>query len=376
MLLARYLSPAVKKDLQRKMVFIGGPRQVGKTTLAHQLRAPEETGYLNWDVPEDQERILKRELPLTPLLVLDEIHKYRLWRNYLKGLYDAQQVGKKARQEILVTGSARLDVYRFSGDSLQGRYHYLRLLPLSVAELQGPVHENLTSLLQLGGFPEPFFTQSESESRRWSREYRTRLLREDLRDLEQVRNISMIALLMSRLPSLIGSPLSINSLREDLQVAHKTVAHWIEILERLYALFRIPPLGGPKIRAIKKEQKAYLFDWTLVPELPMRFENLVAVHLLKHVFFLEDTQGLDIELRYFRDLDGREVDFVVVQDQKPILLVECKLGDQPLSPHLRYLHQKYPQAKAYQIHFEGQKDYQTLEGIRVCSAASFLAELT
>ncbi len=171
----RYLKTQIEKDLTRKMVFVGGPRQVGKTTLAMNFLESEK-GYLNWDSSDHREMILKRELPIGPLWIFDEIHKYRLWRNYLKGLYDTRPCGQK----ILVTGSARLDFYRFSGDSLHGRYHYLRLHPLSLAELKTQKQEDLMQLLHLGGFPEPFFSGTEIDAKRWSREYRTRLIHEDL----------------------------------------------------------------------------------------------------------------------------------------------------------------------------------------------------
>jgi predicted AAA+ superfamily ATPase len=190
------------------MVFVAGPRQVGKTTLAKSLPGGAE-GYLSWDVPADRERILRRELPPRDLWVFDEIHKYRLWRNYLKGLYDARPDG----QRILVTGSARLDLYRYSGDSLQGRYHLLRLHPLSVAELGITTTEDFERLLTLGGFPEPFFGGSEVEARRWSREYRNLLVREEVVSLERIQDLGRLELLMLQLPERVGSPLSINCAR-------------------------------------------------------------------------------------------------------------------------------------------------------------------
>lgn len=366
----RYLVPQIEQDLARKMVFVAGPRQVGKTTLARSLPGADG-GYLNWDVPEHRERILQRELPVAPLWIFDEIHKYRLWRNYLKGLYDA----RSPEQRILVTGSARLDLYRYSGDSLQGRYHLLHLHPLSVAELGLASPAGLQQLLALGGFPEPFFSGSEVEARRWSREYRNLLIREELVSLERVQDLGRLELLMLRLPDLVGSPLSINALREDLQVSHKTVSSWIQILERLFALFRLPPFGAPAIRAVKKEQKHYHFDWTLIPEAAPRFENLVASHLLKWVQHQQDTQGLDLELRYFRDVDGREVDFVVTERRKPLWLVECKWADAEVDRGLKYLKARFPDCRAWQISATGQKDYVTPEGIRVCPAVELLAGL-
>jgi len=352
------------------MVFVAGPRQVGKTTLALSLPGADG-GYLNWDIAEDRERILRRELPVNPIWVFDEIHKYRTWRNYLKGVYDGRPEG----QQILVTGSARLDLYHFSGDSLQGRYHMLRLHPLSVAELGMEGSADFQQLLALGGFPEPFFEGSEVEARRWSREYRNLLIREELTSLERVQDLGNLELLVLRLPDLVGSPLSINALREDLQLSHKTVENWVRILERMYAVFRLSPFGAPGIRAIKKARKHYHFDWSLVPELPARFENLVASHLLKWVHFRQDTEGLDLELRYFRDAEGREVDFVVVESGSPIVMVECKYSDAKPDRSLRYLQRRFPDCPAWQVSATGKKDFLTPEGIRVCPAVTFLKTL-
>jgi predicted AAA+ superfamily ATPase len=366
----RYLEDAVRADLQKKMVFVAGPRQVGKTTLARSL-LPDPAGYLSWDVPEHREAILRRELPAAPALAFDEIHKYRSWRAYLKGIFD--QTG--SRIPILVTGSARLDYYRFGGDSLQGRYHMHRLHPLSVAELAPLGRTVLEDLLRLGGFPEPFLSGSETESRRWSREYRTRLVREDIASLERIADLGNLELLVLRLPELVGAPLSINAIRVDLAVSHDSAARWIAALERMYAIVRLSPFGAPRIRAVKKAQKHYHYDWALVPDMPRRFENLVAMHLLKWVHHLEDTQGLDMELRYFRDIDLREVDFVVMTAHEPSMLVEAKWSDAPIDKGIRYLKARFPLAKAWQISAIGTKDYVSPEGIRVCPAEAFLRGL-
>jgi predicted AAA+ superfamily ATPase len=366
----RYLLAQVRQDLARKMVFVGGPRQVGKTTLAQSLPGAA-AGYLNWDDGDGRDRILRRQLPPGRLWIFDEIHKYRSWRGYLKGLYDLRRRG----QRILVTGSARLDFYRFGGDSLQGRYHFLRLHPFSVAELGLRKPADLQQLLKLGGFPEPFLGGSEVQARRWSREYRSRLVREDVTSLERVQDLGNLELLALRLPELVGSPLSINALREDLQVSHKTVAGWLKVLERLYVVFRLPPFGAPRIRAVKKEQKHYHFDWSLVPLEPARFENLVGSHLLKWVHFEEDTRGRDLELRYFRDTDGREVDFVVVEGRQPLLMVECKWADAEVDRSLRYLKARFPKADAWQVSATGTRDYRTPEGIRIAPALGLLGSL-
>jgi len=367
----RYLFPQIKKDLQKKMVFIGGPRQVGKTTLAQQFIKTNQTqAYLNWDNADHRELILKRELPDTPIWVFDEIHKYRRWRNYLKGLYDV----KKNERKILVTGSARLDLYRRGGDSLQGRYHYLRLHPLSVPELKITHQKDFLELLNLGGFPEPFWGGKKVEAKRWSREYRQRFIHEDLASLEQINDFGNLELLMLRLPHLVGSPLSINALREDLQLAHKTIANWLTIFERLYSVFRLSPYGSSKIRAVKKEQKHYHFDWSLVLKESFRFENLVACHLLKWVHFLEDTQGREIELRYFKDVDGREVDFIVLENGVPMMAVECKWDDDEIGKGLRLFKTRYPECKAWQISAVGKKHYVSPQNITICPALVFLRD--
>ncbi|MBC7691537.1 MAG: ATP-binding protein [Methylotenera sp.] len=366
----RYLSAQIQEDLDRKMVFLGGPRQVGKTTLSKSL-AHAKSGYLNWDVPKDREKILKGELPNSQLWVFDEIHKFRKWRNLLKGFQDSKEDGQK----ILITGSAKLDYYRFGGESLQGRYHYLRLHPLSVAELQISTPEDFKHLLQLGGFPEPFFGSSEVQAKRWSRDYRSRLIQEDIGSLERLQDLGSLELLLMRLPDLVGSPLSINALREDLQKDHKTLSNWLTILERVYGIFRLPPFGAPKIRAVKKEQKHYHFDWTLVREPSLRFENLVACHLLKWTHFLQDTQGRDVELRYFRDTDRREVDFVLTEDGQPISFIECKWKDDGISPALNYLKERFKKVDAWQISATGLKDYKTPSGIRAMPARLFLKGL-
>lgn len=370
MVLKRYLEAAVRADLRRKMVFVAGPRQVGKTTLSLSITGTKK-GYFNWDIPSHREAILKREMPLTRILSFDEIHKYKRWRNFLKGLYDE----RKSRQKILVTGSARLDFYRYGGDSLQGRYHFFRMHPFSIAELKLNTRKDFETLLTLGGFPEPFLSGSEVEAKRWSREYRSRLITDELTSLERVHDLGQLELLSLRLPDVVGSPLSINSLREDLDTSHKTVTRWIQLLERLYAIFRIPPFGAPKIRAVKKEQKHYHFDWTLISDPSLRFENLVAAHLLKHVQFESDAHGRDLELRYFRDIDGREVDFVLLENRKPVDLIECRFGDSSISPSLKYLKQRFPSANAWQLSATGTKDYRSMDQIRVCPALVLLKTL-
>jgi predicted AAA+ superfamily ATPase len=366
----RYLQDQVEADLDEKMVFLGGPRQVGKTTLARAIQ-PTDQGYLNWDIPADRARILRRELPDTGLWVFDELHKNRRWRNFLKGLYDEF----RDSHQILVTGSARLDLYRFGGESLQGRYHYLRLHPLSFAEIGAKSADDVNALLTLGGFPEPFLRGSAARARRWSVEYRTRLIRDEVTSLETVRDLGAMEQLMLALPERVGRPLSRNALREDLQLNHQTVSRWLDIFERLYAIFRIAPFGAARLRAVKQEQKHYHYDWSQVPGEGARFENLIASHLLKWVHYQFDTEGRELELRYFRDVDGREVDFVVVERRRPVLMVEVKLAAESPSRALRYLRQRFPACDAIQVHLRGAGNHVSAEGIHLWSAPRFLSML-
>jgi len=370
----RYLRPFLEPDLKEKIVLLSGPRQVGKTTLALQLLGGDEShpAYFNWDYEEDQRKLLALEFPPNQkLLVLDEIHKYRRWRNWLKGLYDKT----KSKRHYLVTGSARLDLYRRGGDALTGRTHFYRLHPFSLRELDSRCSPaTVEALLDFGGFPEPFLAQSPTKHRRWQRERMHQVLREDLRDLEKVEEVVLISRLAERLPDLVGSPLSINALREDLQVAHRTVQNWLNILERLFVLFRISPFGGSRIRAVKKEQKAYLWDWSMVKEPGPRFENLVASQLLKYCHFLEETEGYEMELRYLRDIDKREVDFVVLKEGKPLFAVECQLKDSPLGGSLLYFSERTDIPRFYLVHL-GTKDYEHAAlPVRVLPFQAFVKE--
>ena len=370
----RYLQAQVQQDLARKMVFIGGPRQVGKTSLARRL-LPAPQCELNFDIAPQREAILRRQLPPGDFVFFDEIHKYRAWRNYLKGVFDEQSAARGNQRRILVTGSARLDLYRFGGDSLQGRYFYLRLHPFGVAELGGHA-DTLPALMALGGFPEPFASGSQQFARRWAQSYRERLIREEVTSLENVSDLGKLELLALSLPLRVGSPLSLNALREDLQVSQPTVSRWVDVLERVYGIFRLPPFGAPRLRAVKKERKHYHCDWSVVAEPGARFENLMASHLLKWVEYQIDTQGRTLELRYFRDIDGREVDFVIVENGRdPIAMVECKLGDDSPGKGLKYLKARFPHVTAWQVSAHGSRDYVSPEGIRVAPAVRLLRDL-
>ena len=373
----RYLRECVEADLAEKMVFVGGPRQVGKTTFALSLLGEDQDesspAYLSWDVLADREEILAARIPGgQKRLVFDEIHKYARWRNLIKGLYDKN----KSSISFIVTGSARLDYYRKGGDSLQGRYHYYRLHPFSVMENDSvPDAQLVERLLEFGGFPEPFLRGETRFHRRWMREHSARVLHEDLRDLENVREVSMLELLLGHLPACVGSPLSVASLSKLLQVAHESVERWISIFERLYVCYRIPPFGAKRIRAVRKEKKLYFWDWSRVEEPAPRFENMVAGHLLKYCNHVEDREGHAMELRFIRDTDKREVDFVVLRDRRPEFAVECKTGDRNVSPACRYFRERTDIPRFYQVHL-GAKDYgDATADTRVLPFHSFCQEL-
>jgi predicted AAA+ superfamily ATPase len=371
----RYLKKPVKEDLKNRMVFIGGPRQVGKTTFALTfLPEPSEKhpAYLNWDVISVRSGLLKGELPGNQkLIILDEIHKFSRWRNLVKGFYDTN----KSEVSFIVTGSARLDYYRKGGDSLQGRYHYYRLHPFSLMELNtNPTIDDFNLLFKFGGFPEPCLRAEEKFWRRWQKERLQRVIYEDIRDLENIKEISLLELLAEELPNRVGAPLSVKKLKELLQVAHETVDRWLNIFERMYYCFRIPPYGARKIRAVKKEQKLYLWDWSIIPEAGPRFENFIASHLLKYCHFTEDTEGFSMDLRFLRDTDKREADFVVLKEGKPLFAVECKTGEKNINPSLFYFMERTQIPKFYQVH-TGERDYEK-KGVRVLPVHNFIKELS
>lgn len=355
-----------------KMIFLSGPRQVGKTFLVKSRLA--ETGnttlYFNWDDPLVRREYVKNphflKAPIAqsaagtrPLVAFDEIHKHKDWKNILKGLYDLHA----PEVQFIVTGSARLDYFKASGDSLIGRHFSYKLLPIGLAEaaenfsavINDPgifiapekmellsrlpadrsLKEAFAHWLHFGGFPEPFLRAKESFSHKWRRDYRSLLTSEDLRDLTRIHDLKGIEQLMLMLPEKIGSPLSVNSLREDLRVNHTTVANWLEALKKIFLVFSIMPHAKSISRAIAKEPKYYFYDWTMVDDPGVRFENAVAVSLLRLVNRWNELGLGDFDLRYVRNTQKLEVDFVLTKNTKPIALLESKLSDTAISPACR-----------------------------------------
>jgi len=331
----------ILKDLAKKMVILTGPRQVGKTSLARQIAAAgvAKSVYLNYDAFADREIIRKAAwLPDTELVILDELHKMAEWKNYLKGIYDTRPPHLK----ILVTGSARLDTFRHSGDSLVGRFYRHRLNPLSVAEIPDATEATLDRLISRGGFPEPYLAEESLEADRWRLQYIDGLIRVDILDFDKIHDLRAMQLTLDLLRQRVGSPLSYTSLAQDINCAPNTVRKYVEILEALFIIFRIPPFHRNIARSLLKEPKVYFYDTGLVQgDEGIRFENMVALSLLKHLNAIEDYQGKRAELRYLRTKEKKEVDFALVIDNEPVTLIEAKQSETDISPSLRYFHQKY-----------------------------------
>ncbi|MEI8025656.1 MAG: AAA family ATPase [Pseudomonadota bacterium] len=375
----RYLKYNIIRDLEKKMVFLAGPRQCGKTTFALALLAerptsPNSQRYFNWDDDFDRKHLLEQKFPPEKsMLVFDEIHKFKRWKNWVKGIYDK----KKYLYSILVTGSARLDVYRPGGDSLLGRYHLWRLHPMGFDEVPPNLspEECLHRLMTLGGFPEPFLGGDEREARRWRRERLQRVLRDDVRDLESVRDISTLELFVAALRTRVGGIVTLANIAQDLQVAPKTLKAWLQVLERMYVVFSIYPYTTGLPRSLLKPPKVFFYDNGDVDgEKGARFENLVATQLLKRYQFLEDRDGYEYRIHYLRDKEKREVDFLVLKDGKPHLLVEAKWNDSEISPTLAYYAKHLKPKHIVQVVGELSQSYQKND-IKVVSASQYFSTL-
>lgn len=364
---------AILRDLEKKMVFLTGPRQAGKTTLAKAIAKEFKTSaYLTYDRLEDRKIILAEGwLPHTEFLILDEIHKMPQWKTYLKGVYDT----KLPHQKILVTGSARLEIYNQAGDSLAGRFFLHRLLPLSPAECDKiGVSYTLDHFLERGGFPEPFLANDSVEANRWRLQYVDSLLRVDVIDFENIHNLNAIRLVFELLRERVGSPISYSSIAEDVAVSPNTVKKYIEILETLYIVFRITPFSHNIARSLLKEPKVYFFDTGLVKNNEgVKFENFVATCLLKHVLSKIDYHAENYALRYLHTKERHEVDFALVHNDQVKEMVEVKYADHTPSPGLHYFHEKY-QIPATQVVKELKRERRE-NGIEIVQGLHFLRSL-
>ena len=342
-----------------KIAFVSGPRQCGKTTLAKMLLRQRKTGlYRNWDQAEFRRAwamnpsaiIPASEGGSVPLVALDEIHKDRRWKRNLKGVFDTLD----APCDILVTGSARLNVYMKGSDSLLGRHLSFRLHPFSIRELHradvpapqpmlealftqserqsNSAKDDLAALMSFGPFPEPLLGQDARKARLWRRSRERLVVREDLRDLSRLPDLGRIETMTTLLPERVGSLFSVASLGRDLEVSIPTVKRWVSYLKALYYLFEVKPYHKRITRSIRREGKVYLWDYAVVHDPAARFENLVACHLLKTCHFWTDTGEGEFELFFLRNRDKQEIDFLIVRDGQPWLPVEVKYSDTAPSP--------------------------------------------
>ena len=388
-----------------QMVFLSGPRQAGKTTAAQHIYAGHNRVYLNWDLVEDRDRILSSPQNLLhglnlhvastqkPLIIFDEIHKYAQWKNYLKGLYDYVHWNNKIG--IIVTGSARLDIYKKGSDSLMGRYFPYRIHPLSLREvtaqppnanlvlpIQNPVKpsKNLyESLWQFGGFPEPFLRQSLRFHRRWAQLRFQQLFREDIRDLNAIKELDQMEVLAYTLQQQTGQLVNYSRLARKIRVSDQTIRRWMAVLDAFFFCFSVAPWSKNIPRSLLKDPKIYLWDWSVIDDEGSRFENFVASHLLKACHFWTDVGLGQYDLFFLRTKDGKEVDFLITKESKPWILVEAKLGhSKQLSKSLIYFHHQLATEHAFQVaHNMPYIDKSCFEYVdpTIVPAATFLSQL-
>jgi len=373
----RYLTSFIHKDLSLKMVFMTGPRQSGKTTLAKKILKKLQVGlYLNWDDADDRKMIMARSwFQEDKLIILDEIHKYSKWKNFIKGTFDKQ----REWHQFLITGSARLDIYKKGQDSLLGRFFSWRLHPLCLSELKHNMHDpsaskkNLTLLLERGGFPEPFFAKDPVFAKRWRKERINLIFRQDIQEIEKIRDIYLLEFFYQSLVQRVGSEIVFSNMARDLEIAPKTAKAWASILEKTYALFMVTPYSKNLVKAVVKAPKIYFYDNGEVEgDLGAKFENLVANHLLKRLHFLEDLTGDQYQLHYVRDQQGHKIDFLVVRNRKPVCLIDCKVSDSTPSRSLYYFRDKLKITHCLQLVMNLEKNM-TRDNIKIIPALDWLS---
>jgi uncharacterized protein len=374
----RYLAQLAAATPSSKIILLSGPRQVGKTTLARAL-FPQHV-YLNWDNIDHRtiirERSWSRDLPC---VIFDELHKMPRWKAWLKGIYDVE----KERQQFVVTGSARLNTYRKVGDSLAGRYFSFTLHPFDLKEgCAWYANESAISLCRrlsmVGGFPEPFISGDEAFYKMWRKSHLDVILRQDLIDLKTIQQITKVELLIDHLRKSVGSPISFKAIGEDLQVSDNTVRSWLQLLEDLYVVFRLAPHGRNVKRTILKAPKIYFHDIPLASSAGEGgvFENLVACALLKEIQYRNDAGHGEYDLQYLRNKDSAEIDFLILKEGNPILMIEAKISDSSPSKHFRTLGQKLiPKVRAIQLVRDETMNKDHPNGVSIRGAAEWLAKL-
>jgi len=346
----RYLESYLKKDLNKKILLISGPRQSGKTTLSKMIT--ESYDYLNFDNTDNRPDFIEKSWDRNKeLIIFDEAHKMKKWKSWLKGIYDSEGIPPG----LLVTGSARLDTYRKAGDSLAGRFFQFRLHPLDLKEINSIIkpsdmEKELEKMMNTGGFPEPYLEADLRFYNRWKKSHLDIIIKQDLIDLEKVQEISSIETLIQLLKKRVGSPVSYSSLARDLQCSDKTVKHWCTILENMYVIFKVIPYHKNIARSTLKSPKFYFYDTGQVTEdYSLRLENTVACALLKEIHFREDCFGESMQLYYLRNKEGREIDFLITNNDKPQIMIEVKWGDKSISPNFNTFSQYFPGVKKIQL---------------------------
>jgi predicted AAA+ superfamily ATPase len=364
----------IKKDLKKKIVLLVGPRQSGKTYLAKEIAKDYQNSlYMNFDNVQDRQIIKNQNwIDKTDLLIFDELHKMDNWKNYLKGVFDTKLI----HQSILVTGSARLDIFDRVGDSLAGRYFRHRLLPLSLAEVtQAGEDYAMERFLERGGFPEPFLEESEQDADRWRQQYISSLLSTDIFEYDTLHNLKAMRLVFDLLRTRVGSPVSYQSIARDVGTSSATIKRYIEILEAVYIVFRITPYSKNIARSLLKEPKIYFYDCSLVDgDAGARLENFVAVSLLKEIYAQADQLGIENKLHYLRTKDGLEVDFVIANDKEVKCAIEVKTSDAVPSKAIIGAHEKY-EMRALQIVGHLKNEYKT-KSVEVLKADKYLQGLS
>lgn len=368
----KQIEPIIK-DLNKKIAFIVGPRQVGKTWLALEIgKRFDNITYLNYDSFEDKQIIEEQAwLSKTELLILDELHKMPAWKNYLKGLFDT----KSEKLKLLVTGSARLDTFRQAGDSLAGRFFVHRLLPFSISELkENSISDDINRFIERSGFPEPFLADDDADAKRWRNQYIDGLIRTDILDFERIDDLKKMQTIFELLRRKVGSPISYTSIANDVKASPTTVIKYIQVLEALLIVFKVAPYSRNIARSILKEPKIYFFDNGLViGDDGVKFENFVALSLLKHVYCRNDYEGENAELKYLRTKDGKEIDFCLVNDGEISEIVEVKNRKSEISKNLKYFCKKYS-LKGIQVVKELKRE-RLSENIEIRKAHPYLKDL-